>query len=272
MAESTPQREQQLDQLIRAGYDQFSTRGRQPGQTIAACDHWLEAWELVKQMTTPEIHTVEAFDEAHPGLQYPLLDWSNDLEVELHNAGLKDPRYFEHRIRFAHEYLAHFPDVDDDTYVNLRRAEGEALWLLDRPAEAETVYQALIEKLPDQAWGYIGWSDEYTWGHGHPLDYERAEALLQQALDRPQLDDRKSVLERLIDLYTAWDRLKEVPPLQAELIELMEAEEKTLQTEIEALKTYLRQHSPAKLGRNDPCWCGSGKKYKHCHLKSDKGG
>ena len=27
-----------------------------------------------------------------------------------------------------------------------------------------------------------------------------------------------------------------------------------------------------KLGRNDPCWCGSGKKYKHCHYKSDKAG
>jgi preprotein translocase subunit SecA len=26
-----------------------------------------------------------------------------------------------------------------------------------------------------------------------------------------------------------------------------------------------------KLGRNDPCWCGSGKKYKHCHYKSDRG-
>ncbi len=24
-----------------------------------------------------------------------------------------------------------------------------------------------------------------------------------------------------------------------------------------------------KLSRNDPCWCGSGKKYKHCHLKVD---
>ncbi len=23
-------------------------------------------------------------------------------------------------------------------------------------------------------------------------------------------------------------------------------------------------------GRNDPCWCGSGKKYKKCHLRSDK--
>lgn len=24
-----------------------------------------------------------------------------------------------------------------------------------------------------------------------------------------------------------------------------------------------------KLGRNDPCWCGSGKKYKRCHMDSD---
>lgn len=27
-----------------------------------------------------------------------------------------------------------------------------------------------------------------------------------------------------------------------------------------------------KLGRNDPCWCGSGKKYKKCHLGSDRAG
>lgn len=25
-----------------------------------------------------------------------------------------------------------------------------------------------------------------------------------------------------------------------------------------------------KVGRNDPCWCGSGKKYKHCHYRSDR--
>ncbi|TMB41102.1 MAG: hypothetical protein E6J53_10805, partial [Chloroflexi bacterium] len=23
--------------------------------------------------------------------------------------------------------------------------------------------------------------------------------------------------------------------------------------------------SNAKIGRNDPCWCGSGKKFKRCH-------
>ena len=25
-----------------------------------------------------------------------------------------------------------------------------------------------------------------------------------------------------------------------------------------------------KPGRNDPCWCGSGKKYKKCHLDADR--
>lgn len=24
------------------------------------------------------------------------------------------------------------------------------------------------------------------------------------------------------------------------------------------------------LGRNDPCWCGSGQKYKRCHLRADE--
>ena len=35
------------------------------------------------------------------------------------------------------------------------------------------------------------------------------------------------------------------------------------------------QPQPARssktIGRNDPCWCGSGKKYKQCHLRADEG-
>ncbi len=27
---------------------------------------------------------------------------------------------------------------------------------------------------------------------------------------------------------------------------------------------------PTKPGRNEPCWCGSGKKYKHCHMQEDQ--
>lgn len=31
-----------------------------------------------------------------------------------------------------------------------------------------------------------------------------------------------------------------------------------------------RKTAKEKIGRNDPCWCGSGKKYKVCHYQSDK--
>jgi hypothetical protein len=27
---------------------------------------------------------------------------------------------------------------------------------------------------------------------------------------------------------------------------------------------------PTQPGRNEPCWCGSGQKYKHCHQKQDQ--
>ena len=33
----------------------------------------------------------------------------------------------------------------------------------------------------------------------------------------------------------------------------------------------VRREGP-KLGRNDPCWCGSGKKYKSCHYREDQAG
>ena len=29
------------------------------------------------------------------------------------------------------------------------------------------------------------------------------------------------------------------------------------------------RHTGPRVGRNDPCWCGSGKKYKKCHMRAD---
>jgi len=42
------------------------------------------------------------------------------------------------------------------------------------------------------------------------------------------------------------------------------------------LKGVLNYFAPGEekpeqnLGRNEQCWCGSGKKYKHCHLHEDE--
>jgi preprotein translocase subunit SecA len=41
-------------------------------------------------------------------------------------------------------------------------------------------------------------------------------------------------------------------------------ESQLAQPEIQLPKVTIRRDTP-KVGRNDPCPCGSGKKYKHCH-------
>ena len=48
---------------------------------------------------------------------------------------------------------------------------------------------------------------------------------------------------------------------------LTEQEESILQAEkAEVKKPVIKQKKP---GPNDPCWCGSGKKYKKCHMMED---
>jgi len=210
-AELTPR--EQLDDLMQEGYHLLEGRG----QIAAACRKWLTAWEMVKQMATPDMRTTTAFDKAYPGLMQFVFNWCSDLEMELGNAGLDDAAYHEHRVRYVREFLAQFPDESENRHVNFARAEAEALWRLGKQAEAEAVYQSLVDRFPDDAWGYIGWSDEYYLLSDSQKDYEAGEAILLQALDRPNLEDRRDVLERLVALYEEWGRPERCPPLLAEL-------------------------------------------------------
>ena len=194
--------EERVSDLMKTGYNLLKA-----DQRTAACDEWLEAWELIKQMATPEMRTEIDFDDAYPEMLYSVFNWCPEMDTELHNAGLKDPVYHGHRLCYAREFLAQFPDVGENRYVNLKRAEGEVLWDLGRRAEAEAVYGGLVERLPDEGWGYIGWSDRYwLWGAPEPKEYERAEAILQRALARPNLRYRNDVLERLESLHEEWGR------------------------------------------------------------------
>ncbi|MCP4540483.1 MAG: hypothetical protein GY832_25375 [Chloroflexi bacterium] len=194
--------EEQVSDLIKAGYDLLKA-----DQQITACDKWLEAWELIKQMAAPEMRTEIDFDNVYPEMLYSVFNWCSDMGMELHNAGVDDPVYHEHRLRYAREFLEQFPDVDENRHIDLKRAEGEALWNLGQRAEAETVYEKLVERLPDEGWGYIGWSDHYWIGGIHnPKEYERAEAILQRALARSNLSYRGDVLDRLDMLYGQWDK------------------------------------------------------------------
>ncbi len=241
-AEHVARLEKQLDQLMQKGY-----RLVRVGQTAAACDRWLEAWELIRRMTTPDVRSVAAFDRAHPGLTEPVFNWCSDLEMELANAGLDEPSYHKHRLRYAREFLDRFPDVGTSHHVNFLRAQGDALWNLGRRDEAEACYEKLVERFPDEGWGYIAWSDQYwLWGAPEAKEYEKAAAILKRALANADLNDRRDVMDRLTSIRQEWNQSGRPgassgtpPPAQ-------------------------------RPGRNAPCWCGSGKKYKHCHWRSDQ--
>lgn len=258
--ELTP--EERLDELMQTGYDLM-----QANQRAAACNRWLEAWDLVKQMARPEIRTIDAFDRAHPGLQQFVSNCCSDLEMELGNAGLDDPTYHEHRIRYSREFLSRFPDEEANTYVNFMRAEGEAQWHLGRRDEADATYAALVERFPDEGWGYIGWADNYWLYDSSPKDYARAEAIMQHGLARPTLQDRTDVLERLAELYGEWGKSKEQAIVAAQLKRIKSAPHAALSSVTLAPSPAPHTH---KLQRNARCWCGSGRKYKNCHLDADR--
>ena len=209
--------EREFKRLITTGFKQF---GYSRVQEVAAAKTWLAAWDLFKAMLTSDIRALPAFYTAHPKLRIDLEHWLMHLDMVLHNAGLEAPHYHAERLRVSQEYQHLFPEMDADTRVNITRAEAEALWALGRQPEAEAVYHQLVVTLPDQAWGYIGWADQYVLFRDQVHKYARAETLLKQALGRPHLDDRPSVLERLIDLYDAWNRPEDIPPLEQELIAL----------------------------------------------------
>jgi tetratricopeptide (TPR) repeat protein len=153
-------------------------------------------------------------------------------------------------------------------------AEAEARWSLGEQAAAEERYEALIARLPNFAWGYIGLADCYWLGPEptpEPKQFTRAVSIYQRALDVAQLEERDTVCERLAELYE-------------EQGDAEQAEQWRQQAEVEAEgDTWLEPAWPEstvapsvmagashKLGRNAPCWCGSGVKYKRCHLDADR--
>jgi tetratricopeptide (TPR) repeat protein len=185
---------EQINERMQAGYDLVEAR-----RIAEACDAWWQVWEWLKEKVTPERNTLEALDEDFRGTQ-AVFNWCQDFEQELDNAGIDDPRYHRLRTRYCQEFLATFPDVEWLMRGNFLRAEAESFWRLGEVETAEARFKALIEANPDWAWGYINWSDMYWLFRDSPKDYERAEAILRRALERPGLEDREDVLGRLESL------------------------------------------------------------------------
>jgi len=135
--------------------------------------------------------------------------------------------------------------LDDDVFLE-HKAEG--LFGLGRGDEGERLFHQIISRNPDDPWFLLHAGDcHFIYGK---KDCAKAKNYYLQALDiarenikKPDgKDELRAVYQRLIDL----------------------ADETGNRAESDRYMHLLESLEARKVGRNDPCPCGSGKKYKRC--------
>lgn len=245
-----------VDEKIMAGYDHLVD-----GKSQKACDIWLEAWEDIKSiMADTSVHNIDELQKKYQWSEF-LSNYVQDLEAELHNAGLENKKYFRKRIKYCEEMLVVCGKEDDLIIENTRRAIADSHFELGNEEECDRLYGMWLESDPNWGWGYIGWSDCYHFGKNKTEAHlKKAEAIIAKALDQKDLRDRLNVTERAVEIYQAVGNDQKAAELKKEIPSLKRS------TFVKSMTT-----SPIKVektGRNDPCPCGSGKKYKKCCGKS----
>lgn len=240
-----------IDKKIMVGYDYLMERN-----AVKACDAWLDAWEGIKAaIIEAQVSNIEELQDQYNWTQF-LSNYIQDLEAELHNAGISNKEYFQKRIVYCEEMLDLCGEDEGLLVENTRRAIADSHYCLGEKEKCDELYSTWLEDNPDWGWGYIGWANCYWFDRPKdPLNIEKAAEILKKALSRESINDRADVLERAIDLYEKLGEREEAAILKKE------ANAFAKQTPLKGINTSIRSE---KVGRNDPCPCGSGKKYKKC--------
>lgn len=124
-----------------------------------------------------------------------------DLEMELHNAGLKDNGYFEKRIVYCREFCDFFSKEDEYILHYMRRAIASSYVELGDYEQADIEFKQLLQDYPHNPWGYIAWGDIYYFGNEN---YKSARDLYNKALTIAKDEfNIKLLQERLEDLEGA---------------------------------------------------------------------
>lgn len=229
-------------------------------KTVNACDEWLSAWEDIKAIMAEEgLENIDHLQKKYTWTDF-LSNYVQDLEMELGYAGITDKEYYRKRIKYCSEMLERCGTEEDLIIENTRRAMADSYFELGNDQEGEQLYRMWLDADLDWGWGYIGWSDCYLplAKSGREAQLDKAEEILSKALSRETLRDRADVIERALYLYEDMGNMAKVAELRKEL------------SKIPAPEWYPfngKKQTPIKvekIGRNDPCPCGSGKKYKKC--------
>ena len=274
-----------LDDKMQAGYE------LRKSDSVAACRLWLEAWsDVLRILDKAGMKSIREFDERFGGTQ-SLFNWIQDLEDQLWNGGLKDRRLLTARIALCEEGLRRFRTDDELLSENRRRAVAESYFELGETGKAEALYRGWLHLDPRWGWGWIGWSDRYRFTRTEPRDWSRCEQILREGLSITDVRDRAEIADRLADACGEQGRGEEAAEYRRQAKRIPQTVDVARSTS--AVGKVLRQKTPVhiggaglpltsmsniaslfggtpaptvrpKVGRNEPCHCGSGKKFKKC--------
>ena len=241
-----------IDEKIASGYQYLAS-----DETVKACDIFLEAWEDIKAiMAEEQIRDLTELEDKYKWTEF-LFNYVQDLEEQLHNAGVESEQYLPKIIRYCEELLKVCGDKDELLIENTRRAIADSHYALGNDQECDRLYSMWLTSNPTWGWGHIGWSDCYHFGTKKiAVNYVKAEEIINKALEEKELKDRADVVDRAIEIYTALGKQQKVEELKTELLALTKVTKSRAAVNVPA--------NVIKIGRNDPCHCGSGKKYKKC--------
>lgn len=176
-----------LDELMQDGYKDMESRNHNEG-----IRKWSKAWDIIKAVVPSHIVSVAQADEFIPEpLTQSIFNWCQDFELELFNFGLENKKHIEKVIKYCREFCERFPQTNEGIIQNMLRSEAEAYALLGNIKKAEKLFEAIVERFPDNVWGYAGWGDMYSdddlFGK-KVIDYGRAEKIYKTALTKCSVD------------------------------------------------------------------------------------
>ena len=186
-----------LDDWMQEGYTLSESH-----REAESCDIWWKTWQVLHERFTPEMTTTHATEPVFQGLQ-SLFNWSQDFELNLGNAALRDVEYASMGHQYFQEWLDQFTDEGDDLQMNFRRALASSLLRLGRKEEGKETLLQIVETWPRSVWGYAAMADAYSHSFpGAPIiehDLDRAIEWLEKGLETapPNARNRDVLSERL---------------------------------------------------------------------------
>lgn len=188
------------NELLMKGYGLL-----EDGEVSEACDLWLELWETIKEyIKKNEYNAIEDMD-AEIETEESLVNWVQDLEMELENAGMVNGEYYKKRNNFCNEFENLLPESDRFILMNMITAQGESLFEMDEEEESDKMFERAINEHQSSVWPYVKWGDT-KWLSGIKVgkvtreDVEKAFNIYSKGKGCLDLEDYEILQDRLKEI------------------------------------------------------------------------